>query len=397
MNTGSRQNSVKLNICYWNVNGRWFFFKDSNIAQWISQFNLIFLSETHFTKGQKFDLPNYKSYHNSFSNPGDSKARWGISCFVSNSLMSQIINVDCSFENHIVVSFKEGHRVFGSYIPPSDSVYYKDEYFYAIPTFLSPIDNSRVFVGGGDMNSRVGDKLKMSGDVNGFYRPNPDTFVNSHGKILRNICQGSNCYLLNNLKYNNKAFDGKFTFERAGSRSQNDFCISNTAGLDRVSMFHIHDLSFNFSDHKPISVSLSIPVLDGTNSHVVAEDLLSNACDKIVRRQRKIHSECVDWDAYTTLANLKLVTISDKLTDFMYSKDSFDSIIDDLDNAIYKTALSCQKKRAKSETVEGVFVPENRSVLQIQSEISHADRTKWNNIITSTNPSDLWSEIAWKG
>ena len=94
------------------------------------------------------------------------------------------------------------------------SVYYKDKYFHAIPTFLSPIDNLRVFLGEGDMNGRAGDKMKMPSEVNGFYRPNSDTFVNSHGILLRNICQSSNCCLLNNLQYNVKAFDGKFTFDR---------------------------------------------------------------------------------------------------------------------------------------------------------------------------------------
>ena len=123
------------------------FFKDDNIVRWITQFDIIFL--THLTKGQSFDLPNYKSYHNSFSNVGDRKARWGISCFISLKLMPYVIDVDRTFENHILVRMKEGHRVFGSYIPPSDSIYYKDEYFYAIPSFLTPIDNDRVFIGVG--------------------------------------------------------------------------------------------------------------------------------------------------------------------------------------------------------------------------------------------------------
>ena len=72
--------------------------------------------------------------------------------------MPYALNVDRSFDNHILVTLKEGHRVFGSYIPPSDSIYYKDEYFYGIPAFLTPIDNDRVFIGGGDMNSRVGER-----------------------------------------------------------------------------------------------------------------------------------------------------------------------------------------------------------------------------------------------
>ena len=117
MKTGSRRSSVAFRICHWNINGRWMFFKDENIARWITQFDIVFLTETHFTKGQTFDLPNYKSYHNAFSDVNDRKARWGISCFIANKAMPYVLNVDRTFDNHIMVTLKEGHRLFGSYIP----------------------------------------------------------------------------------------------------------------------------------------------------------------------------------------------------------------------------------------------------------------------------------------
>ena len=58
--TGSSVNNTAFNICFWNINGRWTFLKDDNIIKWIKQFNIIFLTETHFTKGQIFDIPGYK-------------------------------------------------------------------------------------------------------------------------------------------------------------------------------------------------------------------------------------------------------------------------------------------------------------------------------------------------
>ena len=114
--------------------------------------------------------------------------------------MPQVVNVNCTFDNHIIITLKEGHRLFASYIPPSDSIHYKDEYFFDIPALFSPIDNNRVYIGGGDLNSWISNSLQIPTNFNGVYRPNPDTFLKSHGRILRNICKNCNCYLLNNLE-----------------------------------------------------------------------------------------------------------------------------------------------------------------------------------------------------
>ena len=372
------------------------FFKDDNIVRWITQFDIIFLTETHFTKGQTFDLSNYKSYHNPISTVNDRKARWGISCFISNKTMQYVLNVDRTFDNHILVTLKEGHRIFGSYIPPSDSIYYKDEYFYAVPTFLSPIDNDRVFIGGGDMNSRVGERVQLPKEVNGVYRANPDTFTNSHGKILKNICKNSNCVLLNNLEYNAKRFDGDFTFERAGNKSQNDFCITNVTGLRYVEMFTIHNLAFNFSDHKPISATCKIPILTGANPSSVAKDLLSNACDKSMKRQKKIDSACMDWKAYETLASLKLRSIANELCTVEYSEELFEKAVNDMDNTLYKSALFCQGRLNNIHEPVETFSDEIRTADDVQKDITKKEHERWNEIMNSSDPKSLWKEIAWK-
>ena len=253
--------------------------------------------------------------------------------------MPYVIDVDRSFENHVLVTLKGGHKIFGSYIPLADSIYYEDEYIFVVPCFLSPIDSDCVFIGGGDMNSRVGDKVHIPGDINASYRANPDNIVNSHGKMLRNICKNHNCCLLNNLNYDEKIFDGDFTFEKAGSKSQNDACITNVSGLRSVESFSIHDISFNFSDHKPISVSLKIPILAGVKSSLVAEDILTNSCDKSIKRQRKINSENVDWKAYETIVNLKLHNIAETINGEGYFIENVEKTVNEVDTALYNTAL----------------------------------------------------------
>ena len=81
------------------------------------KFNIIFLTETHFTKGQVFNIPDYKSYHNPISEVNEGKPRWGVSCFISQDILQYVTDVDRSFDNHIVILLKGGHRIFGSYMP----------------------------------------------------------------------------------------------------------------------------------------------------------------------------------------------------------------------------------------------------------------------------------------
>ena len=274
--------------------------------------------------------------------------------------MPYVLNVDRGFENHVLVSLKGGHRVFGSYIPPSDSIYYKDEYFFAVPSFLSPINCDSAFVGGGDLNSRVGDRVHMDNDINGQYRRNPDTVVNSHGRMLKDICKNSNCFLLNNLNYNEKIFDGDFTFEKAGNKSQNDTCMSNLAGLKLIQSFSIHDLDFNFSDHKPISVSMEIPILAGVKSSLIADDILSSSWEKTLRRERKIVAENVDWNAYETLVSLKLQDIVDEVRGEELSEESLEKVVVEVDSALYKAAPFCQSRNGGNDENKIRFVEETR-------------------------------------
>ena len=175
-----------------------------------------------------------KSYHNSFSEVKDRKARWGISW---KELLPYVLNVDRNFDNHILIILKGGHRIFGSYIPP---IYYEDEYFHAVSCFLSPADNDRVFIGGGDW-------LQTLRDTNASCSADTDTFVYSYGWLLKNIYKSPNCLILNNLNYNEKNVND-LTFEKDGNKSQNDICVTNITELKRVTSFSIHGISCNLSD-----------------------------------------------------------------------------------------------------------------------------------------------------
>ena len=251
--------SLKLKSLFWNINGRWRFLKDNQIVKWINNFEIIFISETNFTKGQIFEIPGYKVFHNSFSTVSDSFPRWGISCFIKQSIVQHIDQVNTDHENHIVITFKGGHKLFGSYIPPSDSIYFSDEYLYGIPNFLTPVDTDKIVIGGGDLNSRIG-SYSIPPPSSGEYRDNPDSEKNSNGRQLSLILKSFHAYTLNNLTNMNKVFDGDFTFHKADRKSQNDIIICNLAGLNSCESLDIINIPFNFSDHKPVSVTFNLQI-----------------------------------------------------------------------------------------------------------------------------------------
>ena len=197
MNYGLDVVNIDIHVVFWNINGRTHLLKTEYISQWIkSKFDLCFLSETHFTKGQLFDLLPYISYHNAYSNIYDKHPRGGISCFVNPNLFQYIVDVNCDTPENIVVTFKGGHKIFGCYIPPVDSMYFSEDNFAALPNHFHPIDSEAIILGGGDLNCRVGDITQNVPFYDCLYRKNPDREVNSHGRTLKRICRSYNCFLL---------------------------------------------------------------------------------------------------------------------------------------------------------------------------------------------------------
>ena len=289
---------------FWNINGRVRFLHDSNILAWLNNFDIIFLSETHINKGQNFLLPGYNFYHNS-NKESHSVNYGGISCFIKYAVLPDISSVNCNFNNHIIVDFKNNFRLFGSYIHPFDSMYFNPETMHQIP--LSFKHSERAVIGGGDYNSRVGDIHYESLLPNQYYRKNPDCTVNSHGKLLIKILRSQNLSLLNNQTLGEKVFHGDFTYDKCGKKSQIDLCIANLPALSYVDAFHIHNIPFNFSDHLPISVKFNYAVHPKFILQEVSADLLTDATTVSSCKPSKLHN--IDWTAYETTASINIDTM----------------------------------------------------------------------------------------
>ena len=199
-----------------------------------------------------------------------------------------IQNVDKSQDDFIKLTLTGNHELFCLYIPPIDSIYFKDETFSLLAdSFVAKEDNQIIF-GGGDLNCRIGNDMRQP-PPGGKYRENPDKVVNSHGRFLVDLCKTFNCYPLNNLTFNRKSFDGKYTFYNGNRKSQSDVVVGNPDALPNIECFTIHELSFNPSDHFPVVASCNFPLCDRDVKSISASDLLTTASEPCIKRIPKIN------------------------------------------------------------------------------------------------------------
>ena len=117
------------------------------------------MTETHLTKGQSFEIADYKSFHNPYSTVEDPKPRGGISCFIQPNYINYVTRVNTDISENVSVHFKNGDVIFGVYIAPVDSHYHDLTDFSNVANMFVPKNSNCVVLGGGDLNGRVGDSI----------------------------------------------------------------------------------------------------------------------------------------------------------------------------------------------------------------------------------------------
>ena len=279
--------------------------KSDMIKNWLLlNVDICFVSETHLKPEQKFEVPPFVTINNPYTGKSK-KPRGGISCFIQENCLPFVKSVDKSANDIICITLRGGHKVFSNYIPPVDSIFFKDEMFTSVANEFLPGDNERIVFGGGDMNCRIGNLTRKPGRCS-EYRDNPDSETNSHGRFLNEICSSFNCFPLNNLTHKKKFFDGKFTYYKGNKKSQNDIILGNHKALDCIEKFTIHEISFNPSDHFPLVVNCNFSA--GVEDHMpkAAADLLTDAAVKSYKPSKKIRSPDVNWENYVVLAQSEI-------------------------------------------------------------------------------------------
>ena len=86
-----------------------------------------------------------------------------------------------------------------------------------------------------------------------------DSIINTHGKQVLSLCELHKISPLNHCSYYNKNFSGKFTYHKAGKKSQTDFLFTNDIGRKHVDDFQILEHGWHLSDHLPLSLTVKLP------------------------------------------------------------------------------------------------------------------------------------------
>ena len=278
-----------------------------------------------------------------------------------------------------------------------------------------------IFIGGGDMNSRVGDIKQKIPLSNAFYRINPDNLVNAHGRMLKKVCSASKCFVLNNMTIGNLELDGRFTYYKGVGKSQNDLCVSNEEGLRNIDNLMIHNIGWNFSDHLPISIQCKFNLYDSDIDRKASIDILFEI-DNEEKRPKRILDNAVNWDGYTTIAVTELGILRreiDGLQD-MPSNDKLNEVLESVSQCLYNSAQTCSGFKPR----EHLLVPPVNSVLGnadsafqlfcegnivreeweiIRQEAVHSmgsarykeEVVKWNKVLKCADAKELWYSIDW--
>ena len=147
----------------------------------------------------------------------------------------------------------------GIYVYPIDSLDFDNiDYGVLINDIRYWLEKGYIPIIGGDFNSIPGDLNKLSiNSLRSRFANNIDSTSNKHGESFVNLCV-LRILPLDHCIYNEKIFDGKFTYFKANKKSQIDFVLANNLGRKLVKRFDINLTGWHLSDHVPLTLRISV-------------------------------------------------------------------------------------------------------------------------------------------
>ena len=239
-----------LKLCSWNICGVKEKLNDSEILKFLMQYDLVWLLEVKSVYQKS--VPGFYMYNN-MSRRGSH--RGGVTLLIKCALMQFVTKVDMDADNMIWVELSvcEGVKFGGVYIPPEDSLYCEASPFQTLSERCS-ISRDEIVLG--DFNARVGSPVMSCGDASVYkYDGVKDPVVNSHGRMLLNMCRNNNMVVMNHLNRDGYTL-GDLSFRRGSIWiSEIDLRIGKFDCIRFVSSLEINQ-TIKGSDHAPLCVDL---------------------------------------------------------------------------------------------------------------------------------------------
>lgn len=293
--------NTSFSFLCWNINGLIAKLTDPDFVDYITSFDVCFLSET-FTL-PSFDFSTYFSDFIVLHSPGVKLTKMGhvsggTVMLIRKCLSDFVETIDTKSENVLCVKLSkelfgcEKDMMFiGLYNHPVGSVYYdKKDYDCTLEMLeqfiLSLMEAGRdvYYLLGGDLNARIGDwclecvdEEDDDEDGNVFERKSQDVLTNNFGKILIQFCCMFHLVPLHGLVQ--PGFDDKFTFVSERGNSTIDHFLSSVDFVEYVNMFSV--VNRIESHHMPVRLDVCAAL----------------KIDADVDSENKTSSEKLTWDS----------------------------------------------------------------------------------------------------
>ena len=421
--------NTKLTLCFWNINGVKNKFNSDDVIEIFRNKDIIAISETHFNIRSKcpkgFFMVGRSKIIKSL------KPRGGVAIYKNQNSQIKIKSINIDFTDCVVIELVDTSIVIiALYIPPHNTLYYKDEYFSNIRIMLDTLGKTRKIYIVGDLNSRINNNFPKRGYE---YTQNPDSTVNQNGRILINILKEyENLIVVNGFVSENNTYDSNYTFYRKNWMSQNDICITND--INNVSNFIIAPKPLQ-SDHCPCVLSISIKMnfpLHLLNDYSIGFRNYDHY--DINKRTRKIvHSSNVNLQQLNEDLNIIGNEINEKFTNGNVTHEYINNMCDEITESIYSCCLknirrkdiqieapkqnNCTSKNFKAiaEAHHAQHIrleytsPEESNyyknqwlyyqqiaMIKEEEEYSKYKSKKWYKIYKN-DPKEVWKMLNWKG
>ncbi len=310
----------------WNINGVKTKLEKNCVQEFLLKYDIIGLNEVKTASSVSF--PGYFTYRSAVRG---SKERGGTVLLVKNYVSHLVAEIDTSIEEQIWGKLKCAPKIlFGfCYIPPADSQYYSHESFACIQEKLKTSKWCEEYCIVGDMNARFGKsvrELSCQPELQQQFYSYPVLadqvqMPNENAVILLGICKEAKMLVLNNLKTPYKCFASDKTFKKGREWiSELDTCVVSPSVVSKVCQFTvIHDEALP-SDHAPITLEMSLPMVDMENLYTRACRLGEHLVGGTVKRDmtvKPISMCCINEGAFLTNLNASDVIVeSDDLNVF---------------------------------------------------------------------------------
>lgn len=304
---------VSYNVA--NLNSK---LKFSNFFNYINNFDIFFLFETHVTVDKR---NHFSRFFNDYvlywidavkiHNAG--RASGGcLFGFKKNKQKAYSLNFIC-VRGNIALSIKLGEESF-YLIPRYLNCNRWTEDFEEFEDFIINLNTSN-FCLLGDLNARVSHCQALDKNLVSLYplikseRTSKDNIIDSKGRKILDFLENIGGIILNGRHSGDS--NGDFTFCGAVGNSVIDYCISSFSFLDFITEFSIP--TREFSDHLPLEVNFSAPFLPNNVPSMLPPKLLWNPMNANKYYNALCADSSVEYLSGDFSADKKILTLLEKI------------------------------------------------------------------------------------